>query len=405
MRVAVGFRDGTLELDVPEDRLVAEWSGPPGVAEAEEDARGLALRALEDPRQFPPLRRAVVPGDRVAVAFEPEVPCAREVLGAVVRVLRESGVEPDAIALVAASGDRGELAGLVPEVPPPVVHDPGDRDGLAYLATTADGRRVYLNRLLTDADVTIPVGRLGYDPALGYRGPWSVIFPGLSDEETRRAFRARTTGERPDRDRPRPTLGESAEVSWLLGSQFHVGVVPGVSGAVEVVAGLDSAVRDEGAAAVDRAWGFRAETRAEVVVAGIGRPGTATRIEDLAEGLATATRLVRRGGRIVALSRAGGPLGPALRRLIGAGDPRAGVAGLRGHESDPDYPAAIQIARALAWADVYLLSDLPRDEVEDLSMVPLDRPEEGRRVVAAAGSCLVVGRAELTRADVADEAD
>jgi lactate racemase len=404
MRVAVEFQDERLDLDVPEGRLVGERHGPAGVAEGE--VRALALRALEHPRQYPPLRQAVVPGDRVVVAFEPEVPAAREVLGAVVEVLRGAGVEGDAITLLATSGTADELAPLVPPGPSLAVHDPTDRDHLAYLASTAQGRRIYLNRLLTDADVTVPVGRLGYDPSLGYRGPWSVVFPALSDEETRRAFRSLATDERPDRDRPRPSLEESAEVSWLLGSQFHVGVVPGASGMVEVVAGLERAVRDEGSAAVDRAWAFRAETRAEVVVAGIGRPGAASRIEDLAEGLATATRLVRRGGKIVALSRAGGPIGPALRRLIGAGDdPRAGLAALRGHEADPDYPSALQMARALAWADVYLLSDLGRDDVEDLSMIALDRPEEGRRVVASAASCLVVSQAERTLADVADETD
>ncbi len=63
------------------------------------------------------------------------------------------------------------------------------------------------------------------------------------------------------------------------------------------------------------------------------------------------------------------------------------------------------MARALEWADVYLLSALGRDDVEDLSMIALDRPEEGRRVVASAATCLVVSQAERTRADVADEAD
>ena len=47
-------------------------------------------------------------------------------------------------------------------------HDPDDRANLAYLATTAGGRRVYLDRDLTDADFVLPVGRLAYDPLLGY---------------------------------------------------------------------------------------------------------------------------------------------------------------------------------------------------------------------------------------------
>ncbi len=59
---------------------------------------------------------------------------------------------------------------------------------------------------------------------------------------------------------------------------------------------------------------------------------------------------------MVALSQAEGPIGPGLRRLINLGDPRLGPDALRGHEAAPDYPVARQLARALAWADIYLLA-------------------------------------------------
>jgi hypothetical protein len=141
------------------------------------------------------------------------------------------------------------------------------------------------------------------------------------------------------------------------------------------------------------------------VVAGIGRPEQPTAIDDVARALDTARRLVQRGGKIVVLSRAEGEPGPALNRLIAADDPRVGPNVLRGHASDPDYPAARAIAKALAWADVYLLSGLAPNTVEDLSMIPLDRAEEARRLAATSRSCLVVSHADLTRGVVADEAD
>jgi hypothetical protein len=400
MRVAVHFQNEHLDLEVPDDRLVAEWHGPAGVASS--DVRGLVLDALERARDYPPMRQVVVPGDRVVIAFDDSVPAPREVLGAIIEVLRGAGVDPGSITVLATRAEPA-LTGLLPEGIALAVHDPDDRKQLAYLASTSGDRRIYLNRLLTDADVVVPVGRLGHDSALGYRGPWSLIFPGLSDRETRDGFRAKTTDELPDPERPWPTLTESSEVSWLLGSQFHVGVLAGTDGPSEVISGLESAVRDQGARAVDRAWSFRAESRAELVAVGIGRPGASAGIDDLAEALTTATRLVRRGGKIVALSRVEGTIGPALGRLIKAGDPRLGPAPLRGHEADPDYPAALRISRALAWADVYLLSALGPDAVEDLSMIALDRPEEAGRLVAASGSCLLVSQAERVRAVAADE--
>jgi hypothetical protein len=253
--------------------------------------------------------------------------------------------------------------------------------------------------------VVIPVGRLGYDAVLGYRGPWGLIFPGMSNQETLRAYRALTTADSPDRDRPRPALTESTEVSWLLGSQFHLGIVAGTSGLAEAVAGLEAVVLAEGARAVDRTWSFAAESRAELVVAGIGRPGVPARIEGLAEGLATAARLVQRGGKIVALSRAVGPLRPALSHVLEQDDPRLALSALRGHEASPDYTAARQLARAMAWADVYLLSALDRDLVEGSSLITLERPEEVRRLVAASRSCLFLSQAEYVRARVTGETD
>ena len=193
------------------------------------------------------------------------------------------------------------------------------------------------------------------------------------------------------------------EASWLLGSQFHLGIVPGIVGPAEVVAGLDSVVREQGAEAIDRFWKFRVETRAELVVAGIGRPGLPTTLEELADGLSTAARLVERGGKIVILSRAAGWLGPAFQKLVAVDNPRVALKALRGHEADLDYSAARSLASALAWADVYLLSSLKADDVEDLSMVPLERADEARRLVSASRSCLFLSQAELTSTEVLDE--
>jgi hypothetical protein len=136
------------------------------------------------------------------------------------------------------------------------------------------------------------------------------------------------------------------------------------------------------------------------VVAGIGRPGFTSGIDDLVEGLVTASRLVHQGGKIIALSRARSPIGPSLRRLADAGDVRDASAALRGHDSDADSVAGRRLARVLAWADVYLLSGLDREVVEDLSMIPLDHPDEARRLVAKAPSVLAVSQADLTRATV-----
>src|SRR5208283_472707 len=86
--------------------------------------------------------------------------------------------------------------------------------------------------------------------------------------------------------------------------------------------------------------------------------------------------VVTHGGKIVALSRTQGVIGPSLRRLSVAGDPKNAPAALRGHDADPDSVAGRRLAQVLAWADVYLYSGIDRQVVEDLSMVPIDHLDD-----------------------------
>jgi hypothetical protein len=165
----------------------------------------------------------------------------------------------------------------------------------------------------------------------------------------------------------------------------------------------DAAVRAEGIASVERNWMMRAPSRAELVVAGVGGPGQGASLEDLAAALETASGLVRRGGRVVVLSRASGPIGPALQRLSTVDDPGEALAALGGLEDAEDFAIARRIARAAAWADLFVASGLDPDVLEGLSIAPMERPEQARRLAANASSVTFVNRAELTRAVVLDE--
>jgi lactate racemase len=400
MRVSVDFQDQSLELEIPDDHLVAAWTGPAGHNRTE--SAEIIRAALEAPRDFPPLGQAVVPGDRVTVAFDPSIPEADLVLAAVWSTLREAGVEPEGLTVLLPQASSDELEKSLPPGTTLAVHDPDDRNQLAYLATTNEGRRIYLNRYLTDADLVVPVGRVGFDPILGCRGPWSVLFPGLTSRESIQTHRSRVRADDDARQESsaRSNREESLEVSWLLGTQFHLGVIPGALGIGEVLAGRETLVCEQAIAWLDEHWTFRPESRAEIVVAGIGRSGEPTSLESLAEGLATARRLVQHGGKIVVLSQANGPVGPALRCLIDAGGAELGLKLLRGHENDDDFHVAGRVAAAVSWSDVFLYSGMDRDLVEDLSIVPIEKPEQARRLVAQCHSALIVNQADRTAARV-----
>ena len=391
--VRYGVEQLDLSIDREDERVIGAWAGPSHAAGF--DFASFAA-ALAEPREFPPLSMAVVPGDRVAVALDVPSAAALPIVEELARLFVAADVAE--FTVVSNASPPADLpAGVTWKV-----HDPDNRSEIAYLATTSSGQRIYLNKALTDADFVLPIGSLGPDRTLGYRGPWSTLYPGLSERETISRFRGMGA---PDLstlpESLPPALAESSEVGWLIGCQLQVGIAGGDNG--PMVAGLESLVRTEGIRLVDCEWTFRASDRADVVVVGVGDPGPYATIDDLAVALESATRLVRRGGKIVALAHIDGPIGPALKRLAGIENPQAALNRLRGHEADPDYLAAKQIATSLAWADVYLHSRLDADLVEDLSIIPLNRPEEAGKLARAAASLIVVHQAVRTRCIV--EAD
>ncbi len=257
MRVNVAFHGESLELELPDEQVVAAWQAPVGHGGAESAA--MIAAALDAPRNFPPLRQTVVPGDRVTIAFDPSIPECDVILEAISGRLLEAGVEAEGLTVLLPRATSIELTQSLPPGAVVAVHDPADRSQMAYLAATKEGRRVYLSRHLTDADLVVPVGRIGFDPILGYCGPWSVLFPDLTSSATLEEHRSRLRGDDDPRreSSARSNREESLEVSWLLGTQLHVGVLAGARGIVEVAAGRESAVYEQGMAWLDEHWTFR----------------------------------------------------------------------------------------------------------------------------------------------------
>ncbi len=386
---------GRERLAFPDDpaRLVAEWHGP--IGRVGDEVRRQVLDSLETPIGFPALRLAVVPGDRVAIAVGPDVPEAAEILRAIVEVLTGAGAESVQVLVASPLADSAIPAGARQ-----AVHDPDDRENLAYLAATQAGRRIYLDRRAVDADLLVAVGRLGDDPSLGETGPWAAVFPGLADAPTLKDSRSSLAEVGAG---PTPLGREATEVCWLLGSQFQIGAIAGRTGVAGVVAGLEPEVRAEGMKRFAESWTFHVPRQADLVVVGVGNSEQKATSDDLAAALATASALVRRGGKIAVLCPLETLEGPAMGRLVGLDDPRSAPTALKGAEGSADFPAASRIARALAWADVYLFSGLPEDVVEDLGMVPLARAEEAVRLASQSPSWTLASRAEITRASVAEE--
>jgi len=387
MKLRLAFARERLDLQIPDDRAIAPPRPP--VAGLEDPLAAIRV-ALEAPFQFPPLRRALTPDDHVAVVVDEHLQDLGRLLVPVLEHILSAGVVPAAITLVCVpSASRQEWVEDLPDALLDVhveVHDPTDRRRLSYVATTAKGRRLYLNRSVADADQVVVLGRRHYDVLFGHAGAEGELFPFLSDEPTRLEWQHRWEFKAPGAE-PWPLFREAQEVSWLLGLPFYVQIIEGQDDSVaQVIAGA-AAASAEGQRRLDACWRQDFPAAADLVVATLSGDPACHSFADLAAAAACAARVVRTDGRILLVSRAAPEVGPGSDILREAEDPHEAVRQLR-REPKTELLPALLWARAADHARISLLSALPDEAVEDLHAAPLPDPAGVQRWLNRGGSCL-----------------
>lgn len=390
--------DSSVCLELAQKTPPAEFGTPRG--RPLDDLAAAVAVALDEPLDYPPLARSTTPGDRVVVALGPSVPQAARITAAVIRSLVDAGVDPDGISVLRSPADVAAGAedpcGLLPESVREriglLVHDPTDRDRLAYLAAGEDGQPIMIARAIHDADVVLPIGCLQCETAAGYYGIHTAIFPTFSDQRTLQRFRSPGTLDARGKSK-RLLLREAEQVAWLLGINFTIQLVPaGGNSVLHVLAGQSEAARRRGSELYRAAWNYPAPQPASLVVAAVSGGSDQQTWENLGRALDAASSLVEDGGSIAVCCDLAAAPGPAMQRMMGARSRDAVLRRIRKERPADALPAA-QLARALDRGKVYLLSRLDSSVVEDLDMIYVAAPDELARLVRHHTSCILLANA------------
>ena len=395
-----------------------DWALPPtGAASVHQGpdqdvALAAAVRqALQQPLDLPPVHAGILPGDRVVLAVEPNAPILAEVVAAVWDELAAAGVQAaDVLILQPAElpgrprfDPRAQLPEAVRSQVEWKIHDPTAADSCGYLASSAAGERVYLAREILDADFVLPISVAGFDPLLGYKPPGNVLYPGLSNLDAYKKTLGVAHQElQPEHDRPLRQLIH--EISWLLGALYSLQVLPSTrrGQATAVLVGQPEAIFARAQVLLDEHWRVRVSERVETVVVAIPTTTHEVHWEDLGRALQAAQGLVQRGGRIIALTDLKQAAGPGVQLLKEQRSPRVALPPLRALAPEDLIPAT-QLATAADWAQVYLLSQLPTSDVEDLFCQPLESEAELARLLAGVEQCVVLGGAQFMHGEVTDD--
>ena len=393
------YGDGQhFQVELESSRLAGRNRPPEPAAKFANDVR----QQLAAPLDFPPLEFSVVPDDRVVIALDRRTPGAAEIIAAVWSVFERRSVKPaDVTILQPASWKLDQLPD--PRVALPksardamhwTIHDATDKKRERFLANSAGGERIYLDREVVDADFVLPIGAVGFDPLLGFRSAGSAIFPGLSNIDSMAKARGQDHAElRPEDDRPLRQLQD--EVAWLLGVQFGIQVLPSIAGQpAGVICGALESTTSAARKWLTQNWFVEQPQRCEVLVAAVDGDAAGASWEQLGAALQTARNLVQRGGKIVLLTSLSAEPTEGFQFLQQSDSPREALKPLR-LESPPDLIPASRLASAADWATVYLVSGLNSDLVESLSMTPL-AAGEAARLLDRGGSCLLLESAQHT---------
>jgi nickel-dependent lactate racemase len=357
--------------------------------------------ALGDPLNFPPLDRAIVPGDRIVLALEHDVPRAATLVAAVAAYLVRQGASPDHLIVLktpsATAADESDPRQLLPDAwrdeVSLEVHSADTSGRLALLASSHDGKPVYLNRTLLDADLVLPIGCLRDEAAIGYYGRYGGLFPAFADSKAQQRYR-KPAAPRTARQTIEAQREEIDEIGWLLGTQFTLQALPGGGGRLlRVLAGDIAEVFRVGQAAYSEAWGCGVPRRASLVVASLSGDPEQQTWENVGRALASASRVVAEGGAIALCTRLADQPGAAVASLSQADDLEEARKRIRKEAAIDALPATV-LTRAMEQSRIYLLSQLDESVVEDLGMAPMTEPEDVERLARRHDSCIVLANAQ-----------
>ncbi len=201
-----------------------------------------------EPVDFPPIAQAVLAEDRIAIAVELDTPCGLEVARLVAAQFVAQGIARENIQIVCADqeGDPGDDF---------VVHDPSDSEQQAYLLVDREGVACYVNRLLFEADVVVPIGT-------GDGGRIrNSLCAGFCDQETKKYL-----------DRMKPEHASAMERMYddNLGVFWQVRIVTAPGDEIlQVLVGASEAVLEKAGQIGTEAWALKIGSSADLVVASI----------------------------------------------------------------------------------------------------------------------------------------
>jgi lactate racemase len=189
----VPYCDQVLGVEIPDKNLVFNIS--PREALPAPDLAGVVRGALAHPIGTPALLELAKPGQRVLILADDYTRATpvKSILPVLLDTLNQAGIpDRDVRLLIASGGHRpmrlseieGKFGPAVSSRVQILTHHDKDPRQLVDYGATRHGTRVFVNRLITEADFSIAVGHIIPHPPAGWSGGAKAVLPGIAGSET-----------------------------------------------------------------------------------------------------------------------------------------------------------------------------------------------------------------------------
>ncbi len=391
-------RPANNQSDIAETFSVLEskqvWEYETGTRNDCRDIPQRTFNALQQPDDFPPIEAAIVSGDRVAIAVDPNVPGIVEVIQGTMKALGQTEAGEIDIVLWDEASDE-TLAAIQDEVGESarvVRHESSRRESLRYLAADDGADPIYVNRLLVDADFVLPIV-VGRPLDTCCKHDLTGVFPAFADSTSRNRHRAQQAAKTQDANSDSPYLPETA---WLLGVHIMICVTVSTSGQVgEIIAGTPDAVRKQ--LAPSRRLPDDFPPPASLVIASLDGDAQQQTWCNAARAIKAASRYVQPGGTIVLWSAIEEPPSGSMLTLFE--DENSSSDDEQPGDDFPRWDASIDAARTLARiSEEYRLlihSRVDDETIESMGLGSVASTEELARLSRTFDDCGVLRAAQF----------
>jgi nickel-dependent lactate racemase len=346
--------------------------------------------AFDAPIESPPLEEIVSPGESVLVVVSDatRATASAQIVNLLIRRLIQFGIAPGDIAIIFATGihrpvtPKEKLELLTPFIVQRVRtidHDAYD-PGALRLGVMACGAPIKLNSALREYSHVITTGAVGFHYFAGFTGGRKSICPGLASAETIEATHMLALDF--ERGGRRAGVGTGLldgnavheackRIAGLINPSFSINTIVDEQGrAIRMYAGHWSAAHERACDDYFNSHTVKIDGRRDIVIASCGGFPWDINLIQAHKALEMAAQACNQSGTIILLAECGDGLGrPDFLKWFAPKDSSALESSLR---------EAYEVNGQTAWSlltkaerhRIYLVSELPAEEVRNMRMIP-----------------------------------